>query len=716
VQRAPASRTLVDLLKALPSCDVDHRGPLLDAGTDAMVGRFGWARGIPAGVASVEHDGSTWARVTDRKIQVSFSLAAPSPIFVAARIVGYGPKSAQVLLDDQPLGTLALTREQIKIPQTGTTTLPVDPGLHTLTFRFFGRVKDGGAFGDIDWIRVGVPDESTVTYGPPTLRDIVAPAAELSKVPHRSLAMRAPGTVSCPLRITRDAVLRTAVGLQGAGEGEAEIRVRRDGKKPEVLRTVHLEGGEKATWIDLELPLGAAAGVGAIELAATQAPRGGRVLFGDPAIVLPPAAAPQPPPARAVVLVVLDGVERAELPPWNTAAAQTLPALADLAQSSAVFDQHRAPTTIVATVMASLLTGLSPAAHGMLDAGARLPATLPTLAGIARDASVRAAMFTGVPYTFRAFGFASSWERFVEHPPQSGVPATAPLDDAAAWIGEIAKGPPDARFFALVHARGGHPPWDVTAKELATAPPTEYSGLVEPRKAAQRLAIWRRSKHNVITEADRTRVRALETIALAGQDRALGAIVAALKANGMWDSTLFLVTGDVASGAAELFGDGLDLKEPHLTLPLYAHFPGGAAVGRRVSEPTEIVDLARTSLAALGLAPPKQMAGRDLLRLAEGFDVAADGPQVAVLDVRYSARWGDLVLTGKYPAPPSLCDLAVDAACAFNRREAMPLAAGALFRAVVASDLAASAIAAKREPASIDADTAAALNVWGATD
>src|SRR5690242_19847980 len=56
----PAARVLVDLVQSLPRCDLDHRGPLLDAGTEAMVGRYGWVRGIPAGIAPAEHDGSTW--------------------------------------------------------------------------------------------------------------------------------------------------------------------------------------------------------------------------------------------------------------------------------------------------------------------------------------------------------------------------------------------------------------------------------------------------------------------------------------------------------------------------------------------------------------------------------------------------------------------------------------------------------------------------------
>jgi hypothetical protein len=707
---APAPRVLVDLLAALPQCDLEHRGQLLDAGTDAMLGRYGWGRGIPAGVTAVEHDGSTWARMLERRVQVSFSLLAPTSIFVAARVVGYGARSASVLLDDQPLGTLTLHREQIKIAQTPTTTLPVDPGLHMLTVRFAGRVRDGDAFADVDWLRIGIPDESTAAYAPPTLRDAIAPAAALGGVPHRALALHAPGSIRCGMRFARGATLRTS------GAADAEVRLLRDGKKPTILRTVHLGGPDQHGWVDLDVSLdGFAPDVGALELAATQAPPGARVLFGDPAVVLPPRPGPTPTPARLVVVVALDGVERSELPPWSAAAAETLPALADLAASGAVFERHRAPSTVVAASIASLLTGLSPPAHGLVDAAARLPGDIASVPAIARDANVRTGMFTGVPYTFRAFGFAAGWERFVERPPSSGAPATAPIDDAAAWITELAKASSDARILAVVHARGGHPPWDVTPKELAAAPPREYGGLIEPRRASQTLARMRRARRaKIVTDADRQRVRALESLALAGQDRAIAALVAAIKAAGLWETTLFIVTSDVGSGATDLFADHLELKEPALDLPLYAHFPGGAASGRRVREPTEVRDLATTMLVALGLPVPKEVVGRDLAKLALGLDVAADTPQVATLDDRYSARWGDLVLSGRYPQPPSLCDLDLDPTCAFNRRDVMPLATTAIFRRVVALDVAMAARGAKREPASIDDDTAASLRVWGA--
>jgi arylsulfatase A-like enzyme len=416
------------------------------------------------------------------------------------------------------------------------------------------------------------------------------------------------------------------------------------------------------------------------------------------------------------VIVILDGVERAELPPWNAAPTPHLATLSELARTATVFDRHRAPTTVVSAAVATLLTGRPPRAHGLTDWAARLPASETTLGGVARDASVRAGMFTGVPFTFRAFGFGGGWERFVETSPVSGDPAHAPIDAASAWITEIARTSSDARMLAVVHARGGHPPWDATAKEIAAAPPPEYTGLVEPRLAAQRIARMRRSKRaNAVSEADRQRIRALEQIGLAGQDRALGALVAALKTANLWDSTLLVVTGDVGSGAADLFGDSLDLKEPLLTLPLYVHFPGGAPGGRRITDPTELSDITRTTLAALGLAFSKPTAGRDLARLVADYEEGPFGPQIATIDTRYSARWGDLILTGRFPSPPQLCDLALDPLCAFNRRETMPIAAQALFRSVVAADPGAGSLS-RREPATIDTETAAALNVWGAMD
>lgn len=746
---APPARELVHLVDALPGCVLEHRGLLFDAGPGALPGRVAWEgpagasprlslasapRGRdaspgasfaqappPPGVEAVEHDGSTWARVSERQIKITFALPEPSPVFVSLRAFGLASRSATVSLDDYVLGTVRLPRDQVRIATTATTALPVDPGLHTLTIRFSGRSVDGQPFADIDWIRVGVPDELSTAYGPPTLRDVVAPGAALGGVPHRSISLRAPGAVRCAIRPSRATRLRAAVGVLGPGEGDAEIRVVRDGQEPVLLRKVHVVGGDKATWTDVEVPLDAFAGqVVFLDLRATTSARGGRILFGDPVLVGPAEAPPAVPPARAVVIVALDGVERADLPPWSGRADPRLPTLSELAATGTTFERHRAPSTVVGAVMASLLTGLPPQAHTLGDQGARLPERVTTIGAIARDSSVRTAMFTGVPMTFRAFGFGAAWGKFLEHPPASGDPASTPIDAAAAWITETAREGRDVRMLAVVHARGGHPPWEVAPKEISALKPADYAGPIEPRRAGQVLAKIRASRRRtkILTSADRERMRDLAAIALGGQDRGIGAMIAALKAAGLWEETLLVVTGDVSSGRSDeaLYGDALDLAEPPLTLPLYVHFPGDLYTGQRVTSPTEIVDIPRTALAALGLSftPGRKVLGRDLAAVASGREDINPEPQVAILGDRYSSRWGELVLFGRFGAPPFLCDLVLDPTCAFNRRDLMPQATMALFRRTLAFDAQTRAPASQREPATIDPDTAAQLNVWGA--
>jgi hypothetical protein len=268
----------------------------------------------------------------------------------------------------------------------------------------------------------------------------------------------------------------------------------------------------------------------------------------------------------------------------------------------------------------------------------------------------------------------------------------------------------------LVHARGGHPPWDVTPAEAAKLPPIDYSGQMEPRRGGQ--VIGRaRGKHSRfrLSEADRTRMWAIYEQALAGQDRALGALVEALRKIDLWNDTLLIVTGDVpmnAEGRAP-FGEGEDLSEPMLALPLMVHFPGNAHAGEKVAIPTQVSDLSRTALAALGLPIPEGIGGVDLFSTASSAMPPGGRPLYATLGSRYSMRWGDLVLFGVPGKPPQLCDLVSDPSCETDRHEKMPRAAQALWRATYDAELALRARRLAREPATVDPDTAAALQVWG---
>lgn len=716
-QALPGERVLLPLIERLAECDVDHRGKHVDLGSSAAAGRFGFVLGEPPGLENVEHDSSSWSQVFDRTVTTTFAVVEPTPVFVAMRVIGRDARQAHVTLDDQPLGTLSFTRDHIRVAETGVTSLPIDAGEHTVSVRFLGPSRDSHVpFAELDWIRLGFPDDDKGTFGAPTIPDIVTASVALGGVPHRAIALRGRSALRCGLQVPERATLKLSLGLEGGDEAPVRLLVRRDGSPPVVLHEGVVRGGPGAVWTDLELSLAEFAGtLATVELAVPNRLGKGRLLFGEPRVVVVTAPAPRIPKARAAVIVLLGGVTPQDLPPWKAAADPTLPTLSSLVLGASVFDRLRVPTTFASSVLASLLTGQRPRAHGHTDLATRLPAGTTTIATVARDAGVHTALFSGVPTTSTLFGFAEGWERYREHLPQSGQPATAPLDDAAAWVAEVTRDAPDGRLLAVVHARGGHPPWDVPPKDIASLPPANYAGALEPRRSAQLLARARqRGATKVLAPEDFERARALAGAALTGQDKALRGVIEALTAAGLWDQTLFVVLGDVSSGLdpTTLYGDGLPLSEPLLSVPLYVHFPGDLFGGARVSKPVEVYDIAATALASLGLSFGSDPRGRDLAAIASGVPLGVEQPLTATVDDRYAGRLGDLLVSGRSGKPPSLCDLGVDPTCAFDRRKSMPLATQWLFRAVSAREGAAAGT--RREPVTVDLETDAALRVWGA--
>ena len=85
----------------------------------------------------------------------------------------------------------------------------------------------------------------------------------------------------------------------------------------------------------------------------------------------------------------------------------------------------------------------------------------------------------------------------------------------------------------------------------------------------------------------------------------------------------------------------------------------------------------------------------------------------ATLGGRYSTRLGDLTLTGVSGRVPTLCDLISDPNCEIDRFEKMPRAATLLFRMTYDAEATSQKQRRPREPATVDANTAAALQVWG---
>jgi hypothetical protein len=713
---APAvPRDREGLIGKLENCEIHHHGFVLDLGTGAALPHRGFGAGPFDDVTDGEREGASVARVTATKLSYQIPIdEARDETEVSVRLYPGAARSVTAVLGERRLGTVKLAPGPLRIVTFPVIKAPIPAGRVALGLRFSGRPRGStDPVAELDWIRVGAPDDSPGTYAAPTHRDLIADVA-LDSVPRRALALRAPGSVRCRALVSEDAELRTDLGYWGDGKGAVDVRVLTDGADPVVLAERGVSGGSGATWTPLTVPLAAHAGkVVAVELRALETTRGGRVLFGDPAIVRT-ADAPRAPEASTVVVFVSSGTDRSVVPPWGPVAG--LSALGELARGSAAFSTYRVPSTVPAAVFASLLTAEQPAVHTVEDPAARLPKATRTLAELLEEASGRTAMFTAVPTTFAAFGFEAGWDKFAQVSPVADVAATEPIAAASRWLEEELGAADGGRRLLVIHARGAHPPWDVTREEAGALAPEEYAGALEPRRGGlilSRLRTQRRGIKRRLDDADWARLRALVHASLTKQDAALGQLIGVLKKKGRWDSTLFVFLGDVAPGAPPEtpFDPAGELTEDRLLVPLLVKFPGGKLAAKEVQAPVTSVDVAATVLRALGVQAPS---GSDLFAVANGRGPLTGRAFVASLGDRYSTRVGSWLLRGRLGKTPTLCQMDVDPACVNDVFDAKPIAGWAAWQRT-SEDLTRGFARRQlqREPASIDPDTGAALTVWG---
>jgi hypothetical protein len=715
---APAT---ADLIALLPSCEVHHRGLSLDVGTPTVDYLRGFSAGPFEDVVNVDREGASFGRVRTRSVAYEFWLEEPQEgLLVSVRIHAGTSRTLSAQIDDKRLGTVRVPPGETRIVSLPAMAGVLPAGRHRLILRFSGKLRaPEEAYAELDWVRLAVADSLPATYAAPTLHDIVTDDVVLGNRPRRSIVLRAPSFLRCPLRVAPNTELRLSLGFWGAGRGQAQVRVLADGEPTVALAERNVNGGPGASWLPLSVDLTPFANrLIALELRVLETTRGGRIAFGDPALAHKAIAARARPSTRTTVLVIGAGLDRRQIPPWGAIGA--LSALGELARSGAAFGACRAPSSVPGAAVASMLTGLSPDAHGLTDPAARLAEPVRLLSELVKEASGRTAMFTGVPTTFPAFGFNSGWDQYEAVSPVKDLPANEPFTLGARWLdAELGKEDPTPRLL-VVHARGAHPPWDVTREEVGKLKPDDYGGPIDARRGAITLANVRARKQRAqrrLSEDDWTRLRELSHAALVKQNQGMVKLIASLRKAGAWDDALFIFVGDVAAGdAPEIpYEPAGPLTEDRLLVPLLVKFPGGQFAGKEVPTAVTSADLARTILHILQLKVPPQVTGADLFDLAGGREPLLGRAMVATLGNSYSTRAGMWLLTGEIGKTPRLCQLEVDPACVSDVFDKRVIAGRALWQWTFDAGAMQAPGARKfaREPASIDADTAAALTVWG---
>jgi hypothetical protein len=716
---ARAVATVLDFVGGFDACTLSHRGVLLDLGDATMRARMSSTTLKTPDVEIREHEGASWVSLRQRSLELSFvsptETSGETGVVVEARALGGAAKSASIYLNGKSLGVLPLTRGEAKVVSLRAPSASIARGSNELLVRLIGGGRaTHDDLAELDWIRVG-PADGDAPYSAPTRSDALT-TVSIGGLARRGISLRAPGSVRCGGFVPNGAILEGQIGVSG-GTAEAEVRVLVDRAEPRVVGSFRLGGEGAPAWQPISLPLGDLGTLAAVELVAKSSTKGARIVFAEPRVVAGHAVEPiEVPQAKGVILVVLGTLSARSLAPYGGALPTT--ELSQLAAGGMVFEAHRSTTSFASGALASMLTGLPPRVHGVSDPEAMLGAPGLTIAEAARQAGVATGMFTANPTTNATYGFARGWETFVSHVPADEAPATTVFDDVERWL-DLHK---EQRFLVVIHARGGHPPWDVASDEKDLAP-AGYAGSLDAKHAGEMLAKVRRSSSSkLFTDADRERAFALHGKAVLAHDAALGRLVAKVRALGREQDTTFIVTADVGVDAAArapfLEEDALD--EGALAVPLVVRAPGKPSRAR-VPSPTESIDIARTALVALGLEPPPQMRGESVWAVAESGAEGPERPRIATTASRFSARWSGFVLTGSRDREGRLCNLSLEADCVSDVRATHPLAAE-IMRGLVFDDLTRSVT--PRDPKVPltptthpvpDALTSAALRAWGVT-
>ena len=102
-------------------------------------------------------------------------------------------------------------------------------------------------------------------------------------------------------------------------------------------------------------------------------------------------------------------------------------------------------------------------------------------------------------------------------------------------------------------------------------------------------------------------------------DSAMGKFFRQLKASGLYDDTMVVLTADHGEslGAHGENEHGIFVYDETIHVPLVIKLPHGAVAGKRIEDRVELADIVPTVLGSLGIPVPEKVQGQSMLGLLE---------------------------------------------------------------------------------------------------
>ena len=345
-------------------------------------------------------------------------------------------------------------------------------------------------------------------------------------------------------------------------------------------------------------------------------------------------------PVDTVVLVSIDSLRADHLGAYGYA-PPTSPTIDRLARGGVTFERAYSTTSWTLPSHAAMLTGLDNLAHGVIDAGTRLPEAIDTLAESLSRAGIRTTGFFSGPYLHPTFGMAQGFDRYEDCTSLAGEieeRRLSPRDHISSHkdvtnpqllesLGRWLEGAPSGRNFVFIHM------WDV---HYDYVPPERYVELFDPDYAGSldgRNYVFNDRIRPDMRPRDLQHLIALYDGEIRYTDDTLGRLLSALEEAGLLERAAVIVTADHGE---EFFEHGKkghrnNLFEESVRIPLIVHLPGFAPPRARIDRVVSLVDLYPTICELFAVECDPRRPGQSLLGFLRGEAPAARGDALAEL-------------------------------------------------------------------------------------
>jgi arylsulfatase len=354
-----------------------------------------------------------------------------------------------------------------------------------------------------------------------------------------------------------------------------------------------------------------------------------------------------------VIVYLVDTLRADHLSTYGYA-RPTSPSLDAMSTESVVFDHAMAQSGWTRSSVASILTGLGPRAHAVLDRDDTLSVEAVTLQQLLKQHGYQThAVITNGNLSSR-FGFDNGFDSFVYFGRQGAGNTVHHLSNKVneAFFEWLDQRQPDRPFFAYLHAMDPHGPY--------TPPEPFRSRFVRDAQLAPVLGGVKSlfSRHQRLPDLSMTDVVAgtvdLYDAEIAHNDAQFGLMLDRLRASGIYDSTVILFVSDHGEEFLDHGGSGhgRTLYSEMIFVPLVIKFPGSWAAGTRVNSPVQHIDILPTILDVVGLPPASVSPGDNLVPLIVTAEEGAEDSRftqrrlLAHLDL--DGRRIDSLLTGDH--------------------------------------------------------------------